>query len=108
MRDRLIELLKKAKKEYAGDVTDFTETRYIAECLLNDGWMRPPCKVGDKIYKIFTTYTPFVSDYDVEAYGIPVKSVLGDLIVIPFDAIGKTVFLSREEAEKALKGDEGK
>ena len=50
MRDRLIELLTKAKKEYANDVTDLSEIRYVAECLLADGWIRPPCKVGDKVY----------------------------------------------------------
>lgn len=49
MRDRLIELIDKAKEEYANDVTDHTETEYIVETLLNDDWIRPPCKVGDEI-----------------------------------------------------------
>ena len=37
MRDRLIELIDKAKEEYAKDITDHTETDYIVECLLNNG-----------------------------------------------------------------------
>ena len=37
MRDKMIELVDKAKEEYANDVTDRTETEYIVECLLNFG-----------------------------------------------------------------------
>ena len=37
MRDKMIELVDKAKEEYANDVTDHTETEYIVECLLNYG-----------------------------------------------------------------------
>ncbi len=45
MRDRLIELVDKAKEEYAGDVTNRTETDYIVECLLNNDVVVPPFKV---------------------------------------------------------------
>lgn len=37
MRDKMIELVDKAKEEYFNDVTDHTETEYIVECLLNYG-----------------------------------------------------------------------
>lgn len=37
MRDKMIELVDKAKEEYTNDVTDHTETEYIVECLLNFG-----------------------------------------------------------------------
>ena len=37
MRETLINLVNKAKVEYANDVTDHTETEYIVECLLNEG-----------------------------------------------------------------------
>ena len=37
MKDRLVELVDKAKEEYANDVTAHTETEYIVECLLNYG-----------------------------------------------------------------------
>ena len=37
MKDRLVELVDKAKEEYANDVTDHTETENIVECLLNYG-----------------------------------------------------------------------
>ena len=37
MRDKMIELVDKAKEEYANDVTDHSETEYIVEGLLNYG-----------------------------------------------------------------------
>ena len=37
MRDKMIELVDKAKEEYFNDVTDHTETEYIVECLLDYG-----------------------------------------------------------------------
>ena len=36
MKEKLIELIDKVKQEYANDVTDCTETEYIAECLLSE------------------------------------------------------------------------
>ena len=58
-----------------------------------------PCKVGDKVYQI-----------DAErVYESEVKGIIYDAGHIDFDerAIGKTVFLTREEAEASLKGGEG-
>jgi hypothetical protein len=69
-----------------------------------------PCKVGDKLYRVFAgeifeqevgimKYFAIQERWDIETY--------------PFcpcveSSIGKTVFLSREEAEKALQEMEGK
>ena len=58
-----------------------------------------PCKVGGKVYQI-----------DAErVYESEVKGIIYDAGHIDFDerAIGKTVFLTRQEAEAALKGGEG-
>ena len=55
-----------------------------------------PCKVGDKVYQI-----------DAErVYESEVKGIIYDAGHIDFDerAIGKAVFLTREEAEAALAG----
>ena len=41
MKERLVELVDKAKKEYVNDVTDHTETEYIVEGLLNEGVIVP-------------------------------------------------------------------
>ena len=57
-----------------------------------------PCKGGDKVYQ---------TD-GVRLYESTVRSVIFDTENVAFDEgpIGKTVFLTREEAEAALKGGE--
>ena len=115
MRDRLIELVDKAKNEYTNDVTDHSETEYIVECLINDGWMRPPCKVGDKVWLIKSLNLQR-TEWGIKEGNISMIQQKADkswkfrvtenhsVQDYTVDSIGKTVFLSREEAEKALKG----
>lgn len=77
----------------------------------------PPCKVGDTVYEVTSRKT--ISEYRVKAIRVELfctflewdiaagfvdKSIFG----VPVDEIGKTVFLTREEAEKALESMEGK
>ena len=67
-----------------------------------------PCKVGDHVWidgreAIVTEFFGYRS----ERYFHAVILGRNKHIDIPFDEIGKTVFLTREEAEAALKGGEG-
>lgn len=70
-----------------------------------------PCKVGDTVYEVTSRKT--ISEYRVKAIRVELfcifiewdivagfvdKSIFG----VPVDEIGKTVFLTREGAEKAL------
>ena len=70
-----------------------------------------PCKAGDTVYEV--TSRKNISEYRVKAIRVELfctfiewdivagfvdKSIFG----VPVDEIGKTVFLTREEAEKAL------
>ena len=110
-RDRLIELVDKAKEEYANDITDHTETDYIVETLLNEGVIVPPCKVGDKIYMLVTRKTHSFTFEEgkrmlrVDNQHTFIKETyltkLNFFKVI--DDFGKTVFLTKEEAEERLK-----
>ena len=50
MRDRLIELI--AKVQYMGGLEG-----KLADHILADGWIRPPCKVGDMVYRVVTMGT---------------------------------------------------
>lgn len=122
-RDKLIELVDKAKEEYAGDVTDHTETDYIVECLLNNGVIIPPCKVGDMVYYIHETF------YDNEYMKAKEDEIdFSQIIKVVERPNCKTnlmlekaqfdwllmdrwlkgdVFLTREEAEKALERSKG-
>ena len=64
--------------------------------LLANGVILPPCKVGSVVFQ---------TD-GVRIYPLIVERVIYDTNGIAFDerAIGKTIFLTREEAERALKG----
>ena len=115
MRDRLIELIRDAKDEYPTVPTincckaEFAN--FLADRLLENGVIVPPCKVGDVVYRTYDNYCGeeiyegavdqiFVSrNRKVRLY------VHGHPLGFTPDDIGKTVFLTREEAEQALKGE---
>ena len=103
MRDRLIELL--GCEGNAISVYDF-ET--VADYMLENGVIVPPCKVGDKIYRVvYWKGCKTVSEWELvklEVYVDEVGFVDDSDNWIAFDEIGKTVFLTKEEAEQALKG----
>ena len=90
MRERLIEILSKPIYPKVG--VDPAEV--VADYLLDNGVIVPPCKVGDKVYQTDGT----------RIYESEVRKIIYDTGHIAFDedAIGKSVFLSRDEAEKAL------
>lgn len=69
-----------------------------------------PCKVGDKLYRVFAGE---IFEHRVGRMKYFAIQGRWDIDTIPFcpcveSSIGKTVFLSREEAEKALQEMEGK
>lgn len=120
-RERSIELL--AKIDYIVDdgkrfVKETIE--FVADYLLENGVIVPPCKVGDTVYsycKEFGTVLAYFVEQITILYDTDNKRGLwvyeancvetGDLIdCIDFysEDIGKTVFLTRREAEKAMKG----
>ena len=80
--------------------------------------MRQPCKVGDKLY---TTYCYGINDWRIEESVVyEVRQRIGtgleifemrrskngtfSYFKVELDKFGKTVFLTREEAAKSLKG----
>lgn len=103
MRDRLIELIESAR--YWGSGT----SAEIADKILADGWMRPPVNVGDKVY-IVAELSKRIVECTVIGYWMceGTCSVITDHGTIYSLSFDKTVFLTREEAEKALRGGEDK
>ena len=110
-RDRLIELNRNAKlyaqekaDERGGLVCIDDEVDY----LLANGVIVPPCKVGDKVYtygakRIKEWEITFVGKNSRNEYKfIAVVGKCEDLLIFWNYEIGKTVFLTKEEAEKAL------
>lgn len=128
MRDRLIELIaSKVCEDYSPSCDEYVphscEKCYanscrigaIADHLIENGVIVPPCEVGDIVYMV----TPGGRIHEKEVLGS--ASVVGlnlrdeiwmkhsftceSALVFNEDDIGKTVFLTREEAERALKGE---
>lgn len=68
---------------------DFDECDYFQD---KSEWVRLPCKIGTTVFIIVDYRVPYYASIAT----IP-------FVVSLYDSIGKTVFLTREEAEKALK-----
>lgn len=127
MRERLIELVGQATArcngtfcwdcEYKNEIQDGRCcSSLITDHRLANGVIVPPCAVRDIVYMV----TPGGRIHEKKVLGS--KSVVGSnlrdeiwvkhsftcesALVFNEDDIGKTVFLSREEAEQALKGGE--
>ena len=106
MRDRLIKLIKDIVHPY------FAET--LADHLLVNGVIVPPVKVGDEVwFELYGQIEPAVvyhCTYELSRRGCLLsgayaKDARGMELTFEANSIGKGVFLSREEAEQALKGE---
>ena len=103
-RERLIELIQKSVD---GCARHWAEV--IADYLLANGVIVPPCKVGDTVYVIpkynGNPYCGVVSDkiqmIGITNRGIHIKT-RGKSNFNKTYMLGKTVFLTKEEAEKTL------
>ena len=100
-----------------------------ADYLLKNGVIAPPCKVGQTVFKIVKLYGDRKSIIvEGEVFEIALTHENGEIkkrfyflekggnkiinrysLWLDFDEVGKTVFLTKEEAEQALrKEDDGK
>ena len=107
--------------KYGGyDGTKEMLTRQIAVELFNAGyrkqsegeWVQLPCKVGDTLYVISQTkdkrILPFISTYEATSINVGKRKCIvyhemdGYIKLFKQDDFGKTVFLTKEEAEQAV------
>ncbi len=95
-RERLIELLEQ-EKAFSRHLTDDERRGKLADYLLENGVIVLPCKVGDTVYEL--KYYHCCTNPELDFYDIDEKTFGLDML----NKIGKTVFLTREEAEQALK-----
>lgn len=106
MRERLLELCKKSQSEWLEKTydheTDKKLEEYVADYLFEMGVIHIPFKVGDIVYQ-----TDGVRIYELEIWEISLyKNKLyyeTENIDFDDDAIGKSIFLTRQEAEIKLK-----
>lgn len=124
MRDRLVELLTDNFPHCDNPLQDTYDeiVERLADHLIENGTILPPCKVGDTVY-FFSSVLEEVCESKVikieQNYYTPSnpfwfsieylsKQIGTQVIHIPINqAIGKTVFLTREDAEKSLREREG-
>ncbi len=109
MRERLIELLKGNLPHFTNDVASWNDEHIgeLADHLLANGVVVPPVKVGQTIYFIGGIYSNLIKTAIVEEI-ILNDSGVRDLLVtsesgVEFEDSIETFFLTREDAERALK-----
>lgn len=129
MRERLIELLGlRLTIDVRNQIGSYDTIGYrtlnrgdrerLADHLLSNGVIVPPCKVGDTVYFPMETNgecEPYVDVGTVFCIGFDERHTMwisaryesGLKYYHTSDDFGKTVFLTREDAEKALREVEG-
>ena len=118
-KEKITEILKNYTKKNNISASSVILEEYAEELIAN-GVIVPPCKVGDKVYIpweyggtrgiaffdvtfiIFDSQKPYIkTDFDTDDNGFWELYNGG---VFYFDDFGKTVFLTKEEAEEKLRG----
>lgn len=114
-RERLIELLNKKYDHFCDQCGVNKDSRYtenLSDYLLENGVIVPPVKVNDIIYIADENSNEFTGIDECRVSKLEWNGVFWAIFVdkdycgYSENEIGKTVFLTREEAEKALKGGE--
>lgn len=131
MRDRLIKDLRVSKTEWLEKECDHETNKelveYVADYLIDDGWIRPPCKIGDTVYEVIAYKNKANNRIDGHIRPCVVKSIhLSDahskkdepyitlgaggcyrngayIKRVHIDEFGKSVFLTKDQAEQKLK-----
>ena len=108
---KLFDYALKESKTLTEQLALLNRIRDLAEADRDGRLVVPPCKAGDTVYEVTSRKT--ISEYRVKAIRVELfctfiewdivagfvdKSIFG----VPVNEIGKTVFLTRKEAEKAL------
>lgn len=108
MRDRLSKSIKAGIDKHESTIENyvFPIWDFLADYLLADGWMRPPCKVGDVVYvvdkrsKLWWKGTIISVCNTQNCIECCVLFDDGEFATYSQDCI----FANREDAEKALRG----
>lgn len=118
-RKRLVELISQFERVCSDSCTGLEKSctqcvlEQKADYILDNGIVVPPVEVGQILYVIEAglIFEAKVKEYKYcsnSANGIHWHIIFEELFAISEAHIGKTVFTSREKAERALKGAEGK
>lgn len=97
MRDRLVEII-----EQSGMLEGKIRSGIVADELIANGVIIPPCKVGDKVYAFSYPRTDIIviDEETVEDCHFIVET---DECYYDERDIGRTIFLTKDQAEQKLK-----
>lgn len=118
MRDRLKKLILESDIlcHTCGESTDSYCAEYLAEYLIENGVIVPPCKVGDTVYvvnetvgKVFRNTVIGITigeSKNTNTIRVGYRNIYGETSCRKFRwaQFGKQVFFTRKEAEQVLKG----
>lgn len=116
-RERLFDLIVDFENKLYQEKPHMTDTERISNTvdhLLANGVIVPPCKVGDKVYYLCRdqeTYEWYICErevYSISVYENSTHIYVSPIISFAEIQIGVFVFLTKEEAEKALAERSGK
>lgn len=111
MREKLIELIKARIENKTWCVSA------LADYLIANGVVVLPFEIGQTLYDASEFYdgTEHPEIYELKSYEMSIDKLTDDIwaftydgCFIDYDDIGKTVFLTREEAEAKLRENNGK
>ena len=105
-RDRLIELLNRLFDYHITDPYEIPDVNDFADDLLANGVIVPPCKVGDTLWLVplnGTIESREVKSIDLEDFSYFLEFTNGHCYSDWKGEYDKSLFLTKEEAEKALK-----
>lgn len=121
MRERLSKLINESGVSFCNfPVREYDDTAKseLADYLLANGAIVPPCKVGDTVYvindwkvekttvlsmKIESTDSHWITSVKAKIIDHRIKFKEGHWYIFKIFVFGKTAFLTREAAEEALK-----
>lgn len=113
-RERLTVLIEEcaAIHESGFDPDKRISAEALAQYLLANGAIVMPCKPGDEVYRISKRHGKWVilpREVCCITYSITYKNeIIWQLFTTTIDVLGVTVFLTREEAEDAIRRKERK
>lgn len=118
-RERITEILKAYTKKHNIMASSVIFEEYADELVAN-GVILPPCKVGDKVYVIYPDPRYNWGNKELKILELKVHAFRyfnnkmtveirgnGNYITWDISCFGANVFLTKEEAEQALKEREG-
>ena len=127
MRDRLVELLNQRQDngncetiEEKSITLEFVSNEKLADHLIANGVIVPPCKVGDKVYEVVITKKGgYINEHTIvgfhlgefpdlrgqtrKQYLIGHCEVMNFIFHLDMKKIGERLFFNRDQAEQKLK-----